>query len=91
MFHLLQLFIANASNHTSVTNLIIAPLIGATVIGFANGFFSGFVNLRRNALSVSALSHTLLAETLASQRVQLSQFSTLQHLLQESHCFLIYQ
>jgi len=60
MFHLLQLFIANASNHTSVTNLIIAPLIGATVIGFANGFFSGFVNLRRNALSVSALSHTML-------------------------------
>jgi len=43
-----------------LTNLVIAPLIGATVIGFANGFFSGFVNLRRNALSVSALSHTML-------------------------------
>lgn len=40
--------------------LIITPLVGATVIGFANGFFSGFVNLRRNALSVSALSHTML-------------------------------
>lgn len=35
-------------------------LIGSTLIGFANGFFSGFVNLRRNALSVSALSHTML-------------------------------
>ncbi len=35
-------------------------LIGAALIGFANGFFSGFVNLRRNALSVSALSHTML-------------------------------
>ena len=41
-------------------DLLIAPFIGATVIGFANGFFSGFVNLRRNALSVSALSHTML-------------------------------
>ncbi|MEO1857857.1 MAG: metal ABC transporter permease [Rubritalea sp.] len=35
-------------------------LIGAALIGFVNGFFSGFVNLRRNALSVSALSHTML-------------------------------
>jgi manganese/iron transport system permease protein/iron/zinc/copper transport system permease protein len=35
-------------------------IIGAALIGFANGFFSGFVNLRRNALSVSALSHTML-------------------------------
>lgn len=41
-------------------DLMIAPFIGATVIGFANGFFSGFVNLRRSALSVSALSHTML-------------------------------
>lgn len=32
----------------------------AGFIGFANGFFSGIVVLRRNALSVSALSHTLL-------------------------------
>ncbi len=43
-----------------MSNLVLAPLIAATVIGFANGFFSGFVNLRRNALSVSALSHTML-------------------------------
>ena len=43
-----------------ISNLIIAPFIGATLIGFASGFFSGFVNLRRNALSVSALSHTML-------------------------------
>ncbi len=43
-----------------LSNLFLAPLIGATVIGFANGFFSGFVNLRRSALSVSALSHTML-------------------------------
>jgi manganese transport system permease protein len=35
-------------------------LLAALVIGFSNGFFSGFVVLRRNALSVSALSHTLL-------------------------------
>ncbi len=35
-------------------------LLAAVLIGFANGFFSGFVNLRRNALSVSALSHTML-------------------------------
>lgn len=32
----------------------------AGFIGFANGFFSGFVVLRRDALSVSALSHTML-------------------------------
>ncbi len=35
-------------------------LLAGCVIGFANGFFSGFVNLRRQALSVSALSHTML-------------------------------
>ncbi len=35
-------------------------LLASVLIGFANGFFSGFVNLRRNALSVSALSHTML-------------------------------
>lgn len=35
-------------------------LAAALLIGFANGFFSGFVVLRRNALSVSALSHTML-------------------------------
>lgn len=35
-------------------------LAAALVIGFANGFFSGFVVLRKHALSVSALSHTML-------------------------------
>ena len=35
-------------------------LATAGFIGFANGFFSGFVILRRDALSVSALSHTML-------------------------------
>lgn len=35
-------------------------LAAAGFIGFANGFFSGIVVLRRNALSVSALSHTML-------------------------------
>ena len=35
-------------------------LATAGFIGFANGFFSGFVVLRRDALSVSALSHTML-------------------------------
>jgi ABC-type Mn2+/Zn2+ transport system permease subunit len=35
-------------------------LAAAAFIGFANGFFSGFVILRRSALSVSALSHTML-------------------------------
>ncbi|WP_325107825.1 metal ABC transporter permease [Luteolibacter pohnpeiensis] len=35
-------------------------LVAAVFIGFSNGFFSGFVVLRRNALSVSALSHTML-------------------------------
>ena len=41
-------------------DLLAAPFVGATVIGFSNGFFSGFVNLRRSALSVSALAHTML-------------------------------
>lgn len=35
-------------------------LAAALMIGFANGFFSGFVVLRKHALSVSALSHTML-------------------------------
>jgi manganese transport system permease protein len=35
-------------------------LLAGVIIGFSNGFFSGFVNLRRQALSVSALSHTML-------------------------------
>lgn len=35
-------------------------LIAGAVIGFSNGFFSGFVNLRKQSLSVSALSHTML-------------------------------
>lgn len=45
--------------------LLISPfyqrtLAAAAFIGFTNGFFSGFVVLRKNALSVSALSHTML-------------------------------
>jgi manganese/iron transport system permease protein/iron/zinc/copper transport system permease protein len=48
-----------------ITELLTNPfyqraLVTAGFIGFANGFFSGFVVLRRNALSVSALSHTML-------------------------------
>ncbi|SHJ61069.1 manganese/iron transport system permease protein [Rubritalea squalenifaciens DSM 18772] len=35
-------------------------ILGAALIGFANGFFSGFVNLRKDALAVSALAHTML-------------------------------
>ena len=35
-------------------------LLAGLLIGFTNGFFSGFVVLRRTALSVSALSHTML-------------------------------
>ncbi|MCH7226303.1 metal ABC transporter permease [Verrucomicrobiaceae bacterium E54] len=35
-------------------------LAAALLIGFSNGFFSGFVVLRKHALSVSALSHTML-------------------------------
>ncbi|RYD19567.1 MAG: metal ABC transporter permease [Verrucomicrobiaceae bacterium] len=35
-------------------------LVTAGFIGFTNGFFSGFVVLRRDALAVSALSHTML-------------------------------
>ena len=63
----------------SQNNLLIAPFIGAMVIGFANGFFSGFVNLRRTALSVSALSHTMLpgiafAVLLTSELTQVNAF-----------------
>ena len=48
-----------------ITELLTNPfyqraLVTAGFIGFSNGFFSGFVVLRRNALSVSALSHTML-------------------------------
>jgi manganese transport system permease protein len=48
-----------------IDELLVSPfyqraLAAAAFIGFANGFFSGFVVLRRNALSVSALSHTML-------------------------------
>jgi len=35
-------------------------LLAAALIGFTNGFFSGFVLLRRSALSMGALSHTML-------------------------------
>lgn len=35
-------------------------LLAAAVIGFTNGFFSGFVLLRRSALSMGAISHTML-------------------------------
>ncbi len=35
-------------------------LVAAALIGFTNGFVSGFVLLRRSALSLSALSHTML-------------------------------
>lgn len=35
-------------------------LLAAVLIGFTNGCFSGFVVLKRTALSVSALSHTML-------------------------------
>lgn len=35
-------------------------LLAALLIGFTNGFFSAFVVLRGTALSVSALSHTML-------------------------------
>lgn len=51
-----MLFIQSVIDNQFMQN----ALIGAALIGFANGFFSGFVNLRRNALSVSALSHTML-------------------------------
>ncbi len=39
---------------------LLHALIAAALIGFTNGFYSGVVVLRRAALSVSALSHTLL-------------------------------
>ena len=42
------------------SEFFLKALIAGTVIGFSNGFYSGFVNLRRQALSVSALSHTML-------------------------------
>ena len=42
------------------TSFFQRALAAALMIGFANGFFSGFVVLRKNALSVSALSHTML-------------------------------
>ncbi len=35
-------------------------LVAAALIGFTNGFVSGFVLLRRSALSLGALSHTML-------------------------------
>lgn len=35
-------------------------LVAAALIGFTNGFVSGFVLLRRSALTLGALSHTLL-------------------------------
>jgi len=35
-------------------------LIAAALIGFTNGFVSGFVLLRRSSLSLSALGHTML-------------------------------
>jgi manganese/iron transport system permease protein/iron/zinc/copper transport system permease protein len=35
-------------------------LVAAALIGFTNGFVSGFVLLRRSALSLGALGHTLL-------------------------------
>lgn len=41
-------------------DFFIRALLCGTLIGFSNGFFSGFVNLRKQALSVSALSHTML-------------------------------
>ena len=48
-----------------MTDLLANPfyqraLAAAAFIGFTNGFFSGFIVLRRSALSVSALSHTML-------------------------------
>jgi len=35
-------------------------LVAAALIGFTNGFVSGFVLLRRSSLTLSALSHTML-------------------------------
>ena len=35
-------------------------LVAAALIGFTNGFVSGFVLLRRSALSLGALAHTML-------------------------------
>ena len=42
------------------SDFFLRALVAGTVIGFSNGFYSGFVNLRRQGLSVSALSHTML-------------------------------
>jgi len=41
-------------------DFFIRAILCGGLIGFSNGFFSGFVNLRKQALSVSALSHTML-------------------------------
>jgi len=45
---------------TPDTQFFQRALLAAAVIGFTNGFFSGFVLLQRNALSIGALSHTML-------------------------------
>ncbi len=45
---------------TLQTQFFQRALLAAVVIGFTNGFFSGFVLLRRSALSMGALSHTML-------------------------------
>ena len=50
----------NTILETLDTQFFQRALLAATLIGFTNGFFSGFVLLRRNALSMGALSHTML-------------------------------
>lgn len=45
---------------TLETEFFQRALLAAAVIGFTNGFFSGFVLLRRSALSMGAISHTML-------------------------------
>ena len=42
------------------SGFFVKALISGAIIGFSNGFYSGFVNLRKQGLSVSALSHTML-------------------------------